>query len=179
MGTRSSEGRHTHGLDFGTESARAVVVDMGTGAVGGAAGPPTATPMVSSRAPGRALQDPADWLAALEATVPAALAESGLAPQAIAGVGLDFTACTLLLCTGDGTPLCALESYRARPHAWPKLWKHHAARAPGRGRGPRIAPRARPCTGPTGSCTTPSGAAERTRCDGSPRCGAPSGGRTG
>ena len=72
---------------------------------------------MSSRAPGRALQDLADWLQALEAAVPAALAESGLAPQAIEGVGLDFTACTILPCIGDGTPLCALESYRARPHA--------------------------------------------------------------
>ena len=27
----------------------------------------------------------------------------------------------------DGTPLCFLDKWRNEPHAWIKLWKHHAA----------------------------------------------------
>ena len=45
----------------------------------------------------------------------------------VIGIGVDFTACTILPVTRDGTPLCFLPKYRDRPHAWVKLWKHHAA----------------------------------------------------
>ena len=45
------------------------------------------------------------------------------------GIGVDFTSCTVLPTTVDGTPLCLSNHWRARPHAWPKLWKHHAAQA--------------------------------------------------
>ena len=43
------------------------------------------------------------------------------------GIGIDFTSCTMLPTTADGTPLCLLEELRDEPHAWVKLWKHHAA----------------------------------------------------
>ena len=42
-------------------------------------------------------------------------------------MGIDFTSCTMLPTTADGTPLCELADLRLRPHAWVKLWKHHAA----------------------------------------------------
>jgi L-ribulokinase len=48
-------------------------------------------------------------------------------PVDVIGVATDFTACTLLPVKADGTPLCFLPEYRHRPHAWVKLWKHHAA----------------------------------------------------
>ena len=38
-----------------------------------------------------------------------------------------FTACTLLPVQADGTPLCLLPEFQRNPHAYPKLWKHHAA----------------------------------------------------
>jgi L-ribulokinase len=59
--------------------------------------------------------------------VPALLAETGVDPDDVVGLGIDFTACTMLPTTADGTPLCLLEGLRAEPHAWTKLWKHHAA----------------------------------------------------
>ena len=43
------------------------------------------------------------------------------------GIGIDFTACTMLPVKADGTPLCFLPEWRNNPHAWVKLWKHHAA----------------------------------------------------
>jgi L-ribulokinase len=60
-------------------------------------------------------------------TIPAVLKQSGVAPDDVIGVGIDFTACTMLPTTADGTPLCRLPEWRANPHAWIKLWKHHAA----------------------------------------------------
>jgi L-ribulokinase len=77
--------------------------------------------------PDWALQDPADWRAALGAAVREALGDAGADPAAVVGIGTDFTACTVLPVLRDGTPLCELPGLRERPHAWPKLWKHHAA----------------------------------------------------
>jgi len=126
--------RYALGLDFGTESARAVLVDVASGEVIATAVQAYADGVIDEVLLGSillprdwALQNPDDWLAALEATVPAVLAESGVSPEMVVGLGLDFTACTILPTTAEGAPFCAHESYQQRPHAWPKLWKHHAA----------------------------------------------------
>ena len=123
------------GVDFGTESGRALLLDLSSGeevavnAVGyphlviDRALPGTGEPLP----PDWALQDPGDWITVIETAVPAVLAQTGVSPDDVAGIGVDFTSCTVLPVTSDGVPLCTLERWRARPHAWPKLWKHHAA----------------------------------------------------
>ncbi|MBC7256941.1 MAG: ribulokinase, partial [Chloroflexi bacterium] len=63
----------------------------------------------------------------IKETIPRLLKESGVSPEDIIGIGIDFTACTMLPTKADGTPLCFLPEYRNNPHAWVKLWKHHAA----------------------------------------------------
>ena len=73
------------------------------------------------------MQDPEDYLRTFEHAVPRVLAESGIDPAEVIGIGIDFTSCTMLPTTADGTPLCLLEELRGEPHAWVKLWKHHAA----------------------------------------------------
>ncbi len=45
----------------------------------------------------------------------------------VVGIGIDFTSCTVLPTTAEGVPLCTLNGWRERRHAWPKLWKHHSA----------------------------------------------------
>ena len=45
----------------------------------------------------------------------------------VIGIATDFTASTPLPVLADGTPLCELPELRDRPHAYVKLWKHHAA----------------------------------------------------
>ncbi|MEU8271401.1 ribulokinase [Sphaerisporangium sp. NPDC049002] len=75
--------------------------------------------------PDWALQSPRDWVDVLRTAVPEALAAAGVPAWRVVGIGTDFTACTVLPATADGTPLCEL--LPGRPHAWPKLWKHHAA----------------------------------------------------
>jgi L-ribulokinase len=127
------------GVDFGTLSARAVVVraddgtELGTGVAEYASGsierslPVTGAQSGLLLPPDWALQDPADWRSALGTAVRAALADAGVPASSVVGIGTDFTACTVLPTLTDGTPLCELPDLRQRPHAWPKLWKHHAA----------------------------------------------------
>ncbi|HEY0938035.1 MAG TPA: ribulokinase [Trebonia sp.] len=123
------------GVDFGTLSARAVVVRASDGAELGTGLGEYAHGSIERRLPSSgqalppdwALQDPADWRTALGTAVRAALQDAGADPSAVAGIGTDFTACTVLPVLSDGTPLCEVPELRARPHAWPKLWKHHAA----------------------------------------------------
>ena len=131
----SGTGKATVGVDFGTESARAVLVDVETGEELATAVHRYPSGVIDQRLPGTgrelppdwALQDPDDYLEALGATVRAVLHQSGIAPSRVIGIGIDFTACTMLPVTSDGTPLCRLPDLRPDPHSWVKLWKHHAA----------------------------------------------------
>src|SRR5205085_1243568 len=77
--------------------------------------------------PAWALQDPDDYVAVLREAVPTAVREAGVEPGDVIGIATDFTASTPMPVLADGTPLCKLEEFRERPHAYPKLWKHHAA----------------------------------------------------
>jgi L-ribulokinase len=123
------------GIDFGTLSGRAVVVRVRDGAELGTAvheyrhGVMDATLAATGEPlpPDWALQDPEDYRDVLREAVPAALAAGGTDPALIVGIGTDFTACTVMPVLADGTPLCQLPQLAGRPHAYPKLWKHHAA----------------------------------------------------
>jgi len=122
------------GVDFGTLSARALVVRVADGAELGTAVREYPHGVIDHKLPATqselppdwALQDPADYLDALSA-IPAALAEAGVDPARVIGIATDFTASTCMPVTRDGTPLCQLPGLGSRPHAYPKLWKHHAA----------------------------------------------------
>jgi L-ribulokinase len=129
--------RYAVGVDFGTESGRAVLVDCADGRELGTTVYPYRNGVVDERLPAPnedvelepdwALQDPRDYLGTFQEAVPTLLAETGVDPADVIGVGIDFTACTMLPTTADGTPLCLLDDLRHEPHAWVKLWKHHAA----------------------------------------------------
>jgi L-ribulokinase len=127
--------RYALGIDFGTESGRAAVFSLEDGAMLSSAVHPYANGVIDERLPGSgvvlgpdwALQDPADYLAVIREAGPRAVRESGVATADIIGVGIDFTACTMLPTLADGTPLCELPRWRDDPNAWVKLWKHHAA----------------------------------------------------
>lgn len=126
---------YTIGIDFGTESGRALLVDTRDGREVATAVHNYGDGVIDQRLPGSekplppdwALQNPFDYIEVIRQTVPAVLRQSGVSPDEVVGIAIDFTACTMMPTTADGTPLCGLDSWRANPHAWVKLWKHHAA----------------------------------------------------
>ena len=132
-----SKGKYAIGVDFGTESGRAVLVDVATGQEVATTVYPYQNGVLDERlpvpgAPVRlepdwALQDPEDYLRTYQQAIPALLQQTGVDPADVVGVGIDFTACTMLPVQANGTPLCLRPEYRRNPHALVKLWKHHAA----------------------------------------------------
>ncbi len=129
--------RYAIGIDFGTESGRAVLVDCEDGGELATAVYAYRNGVIDEHLPAPdddvrlepdwALQDPEDYLRMFEEALPQLIAETGVDPGDVVGVGIDFTACTMLPTLADGTPLCLVDGLRRNPHAWVKLWKHHAA----------------------------------------------------
>ncbi len=128
------------GFDFGTESCRAVFVDTVNGQALGSGVSPYTKGQITGVMPDRpdiplpahaVLQDSDDWLAAARGACAAALADSGVTPENVVGIGSCFTACSPVPCLRNGTPLHTIASaaQREKMHAWPKLWKYQAAAA--------------------------------------------------
>ncbi|MBE0675803.1 MAG: ribulokinase, partial [Bacteroidales bacterium] len=126
--------KYSIGVDFGTLSGRAVLVDTTTGEEAAVAVHEYSHGVMDEKLPDGtslgvdwALQHPQDYLDVFRITIPAVMKMASVSPEQIVGVGIDFTACTILPVTADGTPLCFLDEYKGKPNAWVKLWKHHAA----------------------------------------------------
>ena len=123
------------GLDFGTQSCRAVLVETGTGRLAAQAVKDYPHGVMNEFLPDGvtrlpmdwALQDPGDYLEVMAELIPRILGEAGVGGEEVVGIANDFTACTILPVKADGTPLCFLPEYVHNPHAYVKLWKHHAA----------------------------------------------------
>jgi L-ribulokinase len=123
------------GIDFGTESGRAMLLDLDSGdeLATSVVRYPSAVidrtlPSTGERLPSDwALQDPDDWVTVVEQALPDVVSKAGVAAGEVVGLGIDFTSCTVLPVTAEGVPLCTIDAWRERKHAWPKLWKHHAA----------------------------------------------------
>lgn len=127
--------RFVLGLDFGTLSVRALLVDADTGEESVSAVSGYRHGVIEETLPGSkqrlppetALQHPQDYLEAMQKCVRQALRQARVQPEQVLGIGTDFTSCTVLPTRADGTPLCAEARWRSNPHTWVKLWKHHAA----------------------------------------------------
>lgn len=127
--------KYTIGIDFGSLSGRAVLVEVGSGRELADCVLDYPHAVMSDvlcdtdlrLPPDFALQHPQDYLDVLDCVIPGVLRESGVDPADIIGLGIDFTACTLVPVDADGKPLCFYDEYKANPHAYVKLWKHHAA----------------------------------------------------
>lgn len=135
MDTSNQSNRYAIGIDFGTLSVRAAVVSLENGSEAGAATFNYPNAVIEKNLPGStnrlktdtALQCPDDYLEGLKSVVPQAIQKAGISKEAIVGIGVDFTSCTVMVTTSDGTPLSKLPEFQSNPHAWVKLWKHHAA----------------------------------------------------
>ncbi|WP_449619714.1 ribulokinase [Robertmurraya sp. Marseille-Q9965] len=129
--------KYVIGVDYGTESGRAVLIDLSDGTEVAEHVTPYAHGVIDEKLPntGRALehdwalQHPNDYMEVLIRSVPEVMSLSGVNPHNIVGIGIDFTACTMLPVDENGTPLCLLDEYAGEPHSWVKLWKHHAAQS--------------------------------------------------
>ncbi|MGG6312658.1 ribulokinase [Paenibacillus macerans] len=127
--------KYTIGVDYGTQSGRAVLVDLSNGHEVADHVTPYPHHVIDERLPGSgiklehdwALQHPGDYLEVLRRSVPAVLKESGIDPADVIGIGIDFTACTMLPVDAQGQPLSFDPALTDNPHSWVKLWKHHAA----------------------------------------------------
>jgi L-ribulokinase len=127
--------KYSIGIDYGTLSGRAVIVDVKTGEELGMSVFEYPHAVIDDFLPGSdkplppdfALQHPQDYLDVLAFTIPDVLKKTNISADNVIGVGVDFTACTILPVLKDGTPLCFLNEYKNNPHSYVKLWKHHAA----------------------------------------------------
>lgn len=126
--------KYAIGVDYGTQSGRAILVDVSDGTVL-AQSTKTYThgvmeeylPDGTRLLPDWALEHPWDYVEVLEITIPDVMKKSGVRPEDVIGMSIDFTACTMMPVDREGRPLCLMEEWRQEPHAWLKLWKHHAA----------------------------------------------------
>ncbi|QTN01565.1 ribulokinase [Sediminibacillus dalangtanensis] len=127
--------KYAIGVDYGTESGRAVLVALSDGRELEEHVTPYPHGVIDNKLPVSgikldhewALQHPGDYIEVLKKSVPAVLKRSGVAPQDVIGLGIDFTACTMLPIDADGDPLSFHPELQDNPHSWVKLWKHHAA----------------------------------------------------
>ncbi|MBP3965008.1 ribulokinase [Paenibacillus lignilyticus] len=127
--------KYAIGVDYGTESGRALLVDISNGREVASHVTPYGHGVIDEILPGSgrklepdwALQHPGDYVEVLRKSVPEVLRLSGVNAEDVIGIGIDFTACTMMPLNAEGTPLCMTPEWSANPHAWVKLWKHHAA----------------------------------------------------
>jgi L-ribulokinase len=125
--------QYSIGLDYGTNSVRALVVDVASGAEiatavwdyeHGKAG------VILSRDPNLARQHPADYIKGAEITIKQALAEArnsvrGFNPRQVVGIGVDTTGSTPLPVDASGQPLAFQKKFASHPEAMAWLWKDH------------------------------------------------------
>jgi len=128
--------KYAIGVDYGTQSGRAVLVDLSNGHELADHVTPYRHHVMDEQLPSGiklefdwALQHPLDYIEVLEQSIPAVMKETGIAASDVVGLGVDFTACTMLPINEHGQPLCLSDEHKENPHAWVKLWKHHAAQS--------------------------------------------------
>ena len=126
--------RYVIGIDYGTLSGRCVLVDVNSGEEIAESVLNYAHAVMDETLPNGeklpssfALQHPEDYLDVLRTTVPDVLSKAGVGAEDIIGLGIDFTACTVLPMDEKGTPLCMKDGFKDNKHSYVKLWKHHAA----------------------------------------------------
>jgi L-ribulokinase len=127
--------KYSIGIDFGSLSGRALLVEVDTGREVACSVSNYKHGFIEETLPATGeslpsnwtIQDPQDYLDVLSETIWEVLNTSKVSPNDVIGIGIDFTCCTVMPIKKDGTPLCFLPEYRSNKHAYVKVWKHHAA----------------------------------------------------
>ncbi|MDE6883181.1 MAG: ribulokinase [Lachnospiraceae bacterium] len=134
--------KYVIGLDYGTLSARAVLVSTNNGKVIAESvytyphgilnclpvGENIAVSGYNTELPADfALQEINDYVEGMYHTIREVVEKSDCHAEDVIGIGIDATSSTFLPLQENGQPLCKKEQYRNNPHAQLKLWKHHGA----------------------------------------------------
>ena len=135
--TNSTQPRYAIGVDYGTNSVRALIVDLADGNEiatsvfdypSGEAGI-----LLDPRDPNVARQNPADYIdgfiASVRDAVALAGAEAGFAPDRVVGIGVDTTGSTPMPVDERGVPLAMRDEFRDHLAAQAWLWKDHTSHA--------------------------------------------------
>lgn len=124
------------GMDFGTNSCRALIVDLSDGSE--VSSHVYAYPdgengvIIDAKDPNAARQNPRDYLAGMEVSVREAVKEAeknrpGFDSGAIIGLGVDTTGSSPMPVDKNGEPLAFLSSFKENPNAMVWLWKDHTS----------------------------------------------------
>lgn len=127
--------QYTIGLDYGTNSVRALIVNVANGAEIASAvwGYEHGTQgVILSRDPNLARQHPADYVKGAEVTIRNALQAArknvrGFKPEQVIGIGVDTTGSTPLPVDANGQPLAFDKKFANNPAAMAWLWKDHTS----------------------------------------------------
>ena len=127
--------KYTLGIDYGTLSVRTVLMNCRTGEAASTSTMAYPHAVMDRVLPDNVTQLPANWALeypddytlVLEHTVQEVMKQSGVPKEEVIGLSIDFTSCTVVASDEQKRPLCDLEEFRSRPHAYAKLWKHHGA----------------------------------------------------
>ena len=133
---RKELSKYTLGIDYGTLSARTVLMNCEDGSVAASATKAYPHAVMDRNLPDGtslpaawALEDAEDYVLALKETVRKVMKDSGVPKEDVIGLSIDFTSCTVVAADDQKRALSSLEEFRNRPHAYTKLWKHHGAQA--------------------------------------------------
>ena len=127
--------KYTLGIDYGTLSVRTVLMNCRTGEAAATSTMAYPHAVMDRVLPDNVTQLPANWALeypddytlVLEHTVQEVMKQSSVPKEDVIGLSIDFTSCTVVASDEQKRPLCDLEEFRSRPHAYAKLWKHHGA----------------------------------------------------
>jgi L-ribulokinase len=127
--------KYSIGLDYGTNSVRALIVDVGNGREVGTAVWEYAHGthgVILSRDPNLARQHPADYLTGTEITIRKALTQAkrtvnGFKPDHVVGLGVDTTGSTPMPVDAHGRALAFDKRFSKNPAALAWLWKDHTS----------------------------------------------------
>ncbi|MBR6514176.1 MAG: ribulokinase [Clostridia bacterium] len=127
--------KYSIGIDFGTLSGRAILVDVSDGSEIAEATLEYKHGVMDEylcdsdiKLPSDyALQHPLDYIDVIEYCIPKIIKDTGVHKSDIIGIGVDFTSCTVIPTYGDGSPLCLSQEFNNVPDAYVKLWKDHSS----------------------------------------------------
>lgn len=127
--------KYSIGIDYGTLSGRAILVDVADGNIIAESTLEYKHGVMDEylcntdvKLPSDyALQHPRDYIDVIEYCIPDIISRSGVHNSDIIGIGIDFTSCTVISTYADGTPLCFSEKFNKHPDAYVKLWKDHSS----------------------------------------------------